>query len=45
MFPCVLSVKTTYADTASVMQAMREMKVDMCVTFAKRSMVGVRRLP
>ena len=45
MLPCVLSVKTRYADTASVMQATSEIRVEMCVTLAKRSRVGVRRLP
>jgi hypothetical protein len=29
MFPCVLSVKTQYADTASVQHATREMAVEI----------------
>ena len=45
MFPCVRSVKTTYAETASVQHATSEMSVDTCVTLLKRSSVGVRRLP
>lgn len=45
MFPCVLSVKTTYAEMERVMHETSEMKVDTCVTFANRSRVGVRRLP
>lgn len=45
MFPWVLSVKTMYAEMARVMQETSEIKVDTCVTFAKRSSVGVRRLP
>lgn len=45
MFPWVLSVKTRYAETASVEQATSEMTVEMCVTVAKRSRVGVLKLP
>lgn len=45
MLPCVLSVKTTYAEMARVMQETNEIKVDTCVTFANLSRVGVRRLP
>ncbi len=45
MLPCVLSVKTTYADIANVEQATSDMAVEMCVTLLKRSKVGVRKLP
>ena len=45
MLPCVLSVKTRYADIASVQHATRDMAVEMCVTLAKRWSVGVRKLP
>jgi hypothetical protein len=45
MFPCVLSVKTTYADTARVVQATRLIPVEICVTVLKRSIVGVLRAP
>lgn len=45
MFPCVLSVKTRYPEIASVQHATSDTAVEMCVTFAKRSSVGVRMLP
>lgn len=45
MFPCVLSVKTRYPEIASVQHATSDIAVEMCVTRAKRSSVGVRRLP
>jgi len=44
-FPCVLVVKTMYAEIASVKHEMTENAVEMCVTVEKRSNVGVRRLP
>jgi len=45
ILPRVLSVKTRNAEMASVMHATREMIVEMCVTLANLSSVGVRRLP
>ena len=45
MFPWTLSVKTRYAETASVTQETRDINVDTWVTFANLSSVGVRRLP
>ena len=45
MFPWVLSVNTTKADIAKVEQATNEINVDICVTLANLSSVGVRRLP
>jgi hypothetical protein len=45
IFPSVLSVNTTYAETANVVQATSEINVDMCVTLANLSKVGVRKLP
>ena len=45
IFPCVLSVKTTYAEIANVQQATNEMTVEICVTFANLSKVGVLKLP
>ena len=45
ILPCVLSVKTRYPDIANVQHATRDIAVEICVTFAKRSNVGVRRLP
>jgi len=45
IFPCVLSVKTTYPEIARVQHAASDSSVEMCVTIANRSSVGVRRLP
>ena len=45
MLPCVRSVKTTYPETAIVVQATNDIAVDTCVTVANRSSVGVFRLP
>jgi hypothetical protein len=45
MFPCVLSVKTRYPEVDMHRQAMTEMMVDTCVTWAKRSSVGVLSEP
>lgn len=45
ILPCVLSVKTTYADIASMEHATRDIAVEMCVTLENRSSVGVFKLP
>lgn len=45
IFPWVLFVNTRNAEIASVQHATSDMAVDICVTFANRSSVGVRRLP
>ena len=44
-FPMVLSVKTRNAEIARVQHATREMNVEIWVTFANRSRVGIRMLP
>ena len=45
IFPCVLSVNTKYAEIANVQQDTNEITVEICVTFANRSNVGVLKLP
>lgn len=45
IFPCVLSVKITNAEIANVEQATSDSAVDIWVTLAKRSNVGVFKLP
>jgi hypothetical protein len=45
IFPCVLSVKIENAEIASVEHASSDIIVEICVTWAKRSSVGVLRLP
>jgi len=45
MFPCVLFVNTQKAEIANIQQEIKENRVDMCVTSAKRSIVGVLILP
>lgn len=45
ILPCVLFVNTTKAETAIVTQATREIAVEIWVTFANRSRVGVFKLP
>ena len=45
MFPCVLFVKTQKAEMANIEQESRENTVAICVTSAKRSIVGVFILP
>ena len=45
MLPRVLSVNTRNAEMAKVMHATREINVEMCVTLANLSSVGVWRLP
>jgi len=45
MLPCVLSVNTRKAEIASVQHATSDSAVEMWVTVANRSNVGVFRLP
>jgi len=45
MLPLVFSVKTQNAEIPRVQQATKEIAVEMWVTRAKRSSVGVRKLP
>jgi hypothetical protein len=45
ILPCVLFVKTRNADIPSNKQAIMDTNVEICVTVAKRSSVGVFKLP